>query len=112
MKSSYEILNVSADASDDEIKLAYLQQVKIYPPDHHQQQFQLIHQAYESIKDHTQRIKYALFSLIEANFDEVIDQSLSASQTIQINSQQFKQLLCASIEDDFIMNAFLQNHEK
>ncbi|MBT4146331.1 MAG: J domain-containing protein, partial [Gammaproteobacteria bacterium] len=51
MQTPYEILGVETDARDDEIKQAYLQQVKNNPPDRNQQQFQIIHGAYSSIKD-------------------------------------------------------------
>jgi len=111
MKSSYDILNVAVDASDDEIKQAYLQQVKIYPPDRDQQQFQLIHQAYESIKDHKSRLSYALFSIENVDFNELRDQALSIPHPAKINSEQFNTLLRASIDDEFILNTLSQSHK-
>ena len=55
MQTPYEILGVVVDANDADIKQAYLQQVKNNPPDRDQEKFQLIHDAYTSIKDHKNR---------------------------------------------------------
>jgi len=111
MKSSYDMLNVAVDASDDEIKQAYLQKVKDYPPDRDQQQFQLIHQAYESIKDHKSRISYTLFSVTSIDFDELIDQALSIPQPVQLNPEQFNKLLHAGIDDEFVLNTLSQTNK-
>lgn len=104
MKTPYEILNIAADASDVEIKQAYLQKVKDNPPDHDQEQFQLIHNAYASIKDQKSRISYALFNIASIDFDELIDQALNTEQTIQFTPDHFHKLLHAGIVDSTILN--------
>ena len=53
MKTPYEILEVAEQASDSEIKQAYLQKVKLNPPDRDHEKFQQIHSAYETIKNAT-----------------------------------------------------------
>ncbi len=111
MKSSYDILNVAIDASDDEIKQAYLRKVKDYPPDRDQQQFQLIHHAYESIKDHKSRLSYALFSIEYVDFNELLDQALPIPQPTKIDPEQFNRLLRAGIDDEFILNTLSQSHK-
>ena len=63
MKTPYTILGINTDANDDEIKQAYLQQVKNNPPDHDQEKFLQIHQAYLLIKDVKSRVSYDLFTL-------------------------------------------------
>ncbi len=80
MKSPYEILEVTEQASDSEIKQAYLQKVKLNPPDRDQEKFQQIHSAYETIKNVTSREKYALFNYPEADFDALLDQAFIAAQ--------------------------------
>lgn len=105
MKTPYEILNVAAEASDVEIKQAYLRQVKDNPPDRDQQQFQLIHNAYTLIKDHNSRISYDLFTLPIANFEQLIDQALISDQPQEHTAEQFNKLLSASIDDSTILNA-------
>ena len=44
-----EILGVSADATDDEIRTAYLSKVQEHPPDRSPEQFELIRDAYEAL---------------------------------------------------------------
>jgi DnaJ-class molecular chaperone len=105
MKTPYEILEVAPDASDVEIKRAYLQQVKNNPPDRDQEQFQLIHNAYETVKDNKSRISYALFDNPSVDFEELIDQALVTEQTVQISPEQFNELLHAGIDDTTIQNA-------
>jgi DnaJ-class molecular chaperone len=105
MKTPYEILAVAADASDAEIKQAYLQKVKDNPPDRDQAQFQLIHNAYSSIKDNKSRMSYALFTMPAADFDELLDQALNTAQTLQINQEQFNKLLHAGVDDKTVLNA-------
>ncbi len=111
MQTPYQILNIVIDASDSEIKQAYLQKVKDNPPDHDQEQFQLIHNAYISIKDHQSRVKYALFNMPTVNFDEVINQALNTNQTLQVNSEHFIKMLSASVDETTFLKA-IPNPEK
>lgn len=105
MKTPYEILEVTSNASDIEIKKAYLQKVKNNPPDRDQELFLSIHNAYETIKDNKSRISHALFNNPSIEFDELIDQALDTAQTIKINPEQFKKLLQAGIDEKTIKNA-------
>jgi DnaJ-class molecular chaperone len=105
MKTPYEILDISADASDSDIKLAYLQKVKDNPPDRDQEQFQIIHNAYLAIKDNKSRLSYALFKLPTADFDELLDQALNTTPRLPLTSEHFDKLLCASIDDSTFLNA-------
>ena len=85
MQTPYEILDVAVDASDDEIKQAYLQQVKNNPPDRDQEKFQLIHDAYTAIKDHKSRVSYDLFTLPSTNFNVLLDQALHTEKALELN---------------------------
>lgn len=105
MKTPYEILCVVVDASDDEIKQAYLQKVRDNPPDHDPEQFQLIHNAYISIKDQKSRISYALFNVASTDFDELIDQALSTERSVQLTPDRFNKLLRASLDDSTFTSA-------
>ena len=106
MQTPYEILDVVSDASDNDIKQAYLQQVKNNPPDRDQKQFQRIHDAYTSIKDHKSRLSHDLFTLPVANFNAVLDQVLHTEQTIALNAEAFKKILSVSIDDASLLNVF------
>jgi curved DNA-binding protein CbpA len=57
----YLILGVPTGADDQQIRQAYLEAIKQAPPDTHPQRFQEASQAYESIKDQSQRLKFYLF---------------------------------------------------
>ncbi|WP_394754732.1 J domain-containing protein [Crenothrix sp.] len=99
MKTAYEILDVSEQASDNEIKQAYLQKVKQYPPDHHHNLFQQIHGAYQTIKDQKSRLNYELFDYPEADFNILLDQALVSSEALTLSADSFDKLLRASIDD-------------
>ncbi len=105
MKTPYEILGIATNADDNKIKQAYLLKVKDNPPDREQKQFQIIRNAYESIKDEKRRVSYDLFTLPIANFDKLIDQALEPQEKIQLNADHFNKLLFVSIDDTTFQNA-------
>jgi DnaJ domain len=58
--SADEILGVAANASEEEIRRAYLQKVKEFPPDRSPAEFERIRDAYESLRDPRSRAKAML----------------------------------------------------
>lgn len=105
MKTPYQILDISTNADDTEIKQAYLQKVKDYPPDREQVQFQMIHTAYQSIKDEKSRISYDLFTPPVADFDNLVDRALEPQEKTQLTTDHFSKLLSVSIDNTTIQNA-------
>ncbi|MGR8999317.1 MAG: J domain-containing protein [Gammaproteobacteria bacterium] len=99
MKTPYQILEVAEQATDTEIKQAYLQKVKLNPPDRDNETFQQIHSAYETIKNVTSREKYALFNYPEADFDALLDQAFNTELPSLMSADYFDNLLRASIDD-------------
>lgn len=99
MKTPYAILEVAEQATDAEIKQAYLHKVKQFPPDHFHRQFQQIQLAYEAVKDLTSRTKYALFTVPEADFNALLDHAFNFEQAASISAEQFDKLLRAGIND-------------
>jgi curved DNA-binding protein CbpA len=99
MKTPYDILAVNEQATDVEIKQAYLQKVKQYPPDHYHELFQQIHTAYQTIKDQKSRATYALFDYPEADFDALLDLALVSSEALALSAESFDKLLQASVTD-------------
>jgi curved DNA-binding protein CbpA len=104
MKTPYEILEVTEHATDSEIKQAYLQKVKLNPPDRDHEKFQVIHSAYETIKNVTYRQKYTLFNYPEADFDTLLDLAFTCEKPLLMNAELFDKLLHASIDDKAFMN--------
>jgi curved DNA-binding protein CbpA len=99
MKTPYDILAVAEDANDTEIKLAYLQKVKQYPPDHHHELFQQIYTAYQTVKDQKSRVNYALFAYPEADFNTLLEHAFTRSELLTLSAECFDKLLQASIDD-------------
>ncbi len=104
MKTPYQLLDVAPNATDEEIKQAYLQKVKINPPDRDQEKFQIIYNAYIAIKDYQSRIKQALFTLPVADFDELLEQGFQNAKALEIAPAHFSKLLRASIDSTTLSN--------
>ena len=58
-----EVLGISQNATDEEIRMAYLLRVREYPPDRAPEQFEKIRDAYETLRDPRRRMRHRLFSL-------------------------------------------------
>ncbi len=59
----YIILNVSENASDQEVKAAYLKMIKAYPPEQNQRFFEVIREAFTTLETERDRLKYQLFDI-------------------------------------------------
>lgn len=57
----YLALEVPRDAEDRRIRQAYLDAIKLAPPDTHPERFQAVNEAYEKIKDEPSRMRFYLF---------------------------------------------------
>ena len=106
MQTPYEILGVANDTSDNDVKQAYLQQVRNNPPDRNQDQFQRIHDAYISIKDHKSRVSHALFTPPIANFNRLLEQIMHTEQSVTLSAESFKKILSISVDDTGLLNSF------
>jgi curved DNA-binding protein CbpA len=59
----YEALEISEDASQEDIRKAYLKKVHQFSPEKYPEKFQAIVEAYELVKDQTARAKLKLFGI-------------------------------------------------
>ncbi len=84
MLNPYQILDVPETANDEEIRTAYLTQLRKNPPDSNQQQFQQIQQAYDRIKDSDTRLRYRLFH-VETITSEMIAEFIQSDPDDQRN---------------------------
>lgn len=57
----YDVLGIGRDADDAAVRTAYLELVKMHPPERHPEKFAEIHAAYEKLKDEERRLSYYLF---------------------------------------------------
>ena len=57
------VLGVTEDAEEEEIRTAYLEKIKQYPPDRSPEEFERIRDAYELLKDPRSRILVQLRSV-------------------------------------------------
>jgi curved DNA-binding protein CbpA len=62
MKNPYKVLEVQINATDEEIRKAWLEKVKQFPPDRFPEKFKDIREAYERIENRTSRLRHFLFS--------------------------------------------------
>jgi DnaJ-class molecular chaperone len=62
MSDPREILGIPLNATEEEIRVAYLRKVKEHPPDQSPQEFEKIRDAYEALRDPRSRIRSMLFS--------------------------------------------------
>jgi preprotein translocase subunit Sec63 len=61
-----EILGVAANASEEEIRAAYLSKVREFPPDRAPAEFERIRDAYDTLRDPRKRAR-AMFLSVESN---------------------------------------------
>jgi curved DNA-binding protein CbpA len=60
-ENPYEVIRVPPTASDNEIRRAYFELVREYPPEQSPEQFKRIRAAYEILRDPVQRVEWDLF---------------------------------------------------
>lgn len=56
------VLGVTPDASDEDVRAAYLAKVREHPPDRAPEQFERIRDAYELLRDPRRRMRHRLFA--------------------------------------------------
>jgi len=63
MIDAREVLGVSPDAGEEEIRAAYLRKVKEHPPDRSPEEFERIRDAYDGLRDPRRRTRERLFAV-------------------------------------------------
>lgn len=97
MKTPFDILGVAANASDEEIKKAYLQKVRQFPPERAPEQFQNIRTAFEAIQTQPQRLKYQLFHHEPPSMEALLERALTTGSPQRPTEELFLQALAASL---------------
>ncbi len=95
----FDILDTSPNATDAQIKQAYLKKVRDYPPDHAPLQFQRIREAYEQVQTEKKRLEYRLFYTDEPDVRDIVGHLLQQRGTVQRpDKAAFRQALKASLQ--------------
>ncbi|NLF70447.1 MAG: J domain-containing protein [Candidatus Anammoximicrobium sp.] len=80
MIDPYEVLGVTADASEELIRQRYLALVREFPPEHAPKRFAEIRAAYDQLRDPVRHLERRLFDLTAV---ETIDTLLAAERRRQ-----------------------------
>ena len=74
MTDPRELLGVSPDAGEEEIRAAYVRRVKEHPPDRSPEEFERIRDAYDSLREPRRRMRDSLLAVDPfATFVSVIE---------------------------------------
>jgi curved DNA-binding protein CbpA len=76
-----EVLGVPANASDEEIRAAYLSKVKEFPPERAPEEFERIRDAYDTLRDPRRRAKA---QLMDADFAAPLVSLLDGCRTRRV----------------------------
>ena len=104
MLKSYLVLDLSLDATDQEIRKKYLQLVKDYSPEKTPETFKEITTAYESIKDKRSRAKTELFSALENMESSETLKTLAGTVKIKRRNPGLQELFKAITPDNKAMD--------
>jgi preprotein translocase subunit Sec63 len=63
MTDPREVLGVTQDAGEEEIRSAYVRKVKEHPPDRSPEEFERIRDAYDNLRDPRRRMRESLLSV-------------------------------------------------
>lgn len=67
MMNPFDVLGVDEDASDADVKKAYFQMVRQFTPEKHAERFKQIREAYDLLKDPSQRLEAKVFSFMKSS---------------------------------------------
>ncbi|MCU0734486.1 MAG: J domain-containing protein [Methylotetracoccus sp.] len=73
MSDPYRILGVPPTADDEAVRHAYLEAIRLCPPERDARRFEAIRAAYESVRDARSRLKQALFDHQAPTPDAVLE---------------------------------------
>jgi len=114
-QNAYSILNLRKGASDQEIKLAYVELVKRYDPEKHTERFMIIQNAYERLRDLKKRALEDVFTYnyIKGEFawadEEKVEEPLPE---IQNRIRQLEEAMKGGNDNPAIRPALIANYLK
>lgn len=97
MLNPYHTLGISTDADDEAIHLAYLQQIRKYPPELHPQEFKTVRRAYELLETRQKRLQYELFDTEQPTLPELLELALAKGESCRPDNDTVRQLIKKSL---------------
>ncbi|MDM8560333.1 J domain-containing protein [Candidatus Parabeggiatoa sp. HSG14] len=97
MKTPFDILGIAENATDEEIKKAYLQKIRQNPPERAPEQFKTIRAAFEAISDRSQRLKYQLFHHEPPSLSALLEYGLKTGTPQRPTEEIFTQVVTESL---------------
>ncbi|MBF0369354.1 MAG: DnaJ domain-containing protein [Magnetococcales bacterium] len=76
MIDPYQILQVPANTDDEEVRQAYLAQLRLYPPEHHPERFRQIREAFELLASERNRRDFSLFQTASPDLHPLVQHLL------------------------------------
>lgn len=98
MINPYDLLKVTEADTDATIKQAYLNRVRLCPPDRNPEAFQALRAAYEAIATERDRAHYRLFGVPDVDLHQLLARHLPRSSPKRPGSEQFRRALAASLQ--------------
>ena len=96
MPDPYHVLGVTADASDEDIKQAYLEHVRRYPPERAPERFQAAREAFERVRTRRDRLRLKLLQPPGADIAELVAGALPQDARQRPGEATFQALLLDS----------------
>lgn len=98
MSDHFATLGVDEDADDETVRKAYLQKVRMFPPDREPERFQEIRSAYEALSDARDRLEYRLFHAPKPDVTPVLSALLQGEKPVPPDEATFLGLLRESLQ--------------
>lgn len=75
MRNPYLILGIGEDADDATVETAYLEGIKLCPPERDAERFEALRAAYEAVRTRRRRIAYAMYESSPPEPADVLDRA-------------------------------------
>jgi len=98
MRTPFEILGIPEEATDQEIRRAYLAKVREYPPEREPDRFQEIRTAFEAVKDRRARLKHQLFHHELPDIGALLESHFRAHESRRPDEKLLLRVLAASLD--------------
>lgn len=87
MLNPFDVLDVDEDASDADVKKAYFQMVRQFTPEKHAERFKQIREAYDLLKDPSQRLEAEVFNFTKPS--SIPESEVASTPPIQLDGDVF-----------------------